>query len=161
MWTFTNRGFYSVVRDAEDPTTFVVRARAKGDLENLRSLIPGLRIVELGPTRDYQYRAFVAQDDWERAMVELIRDIDYGNFKDSVTERQGRARHDVYLRIWSAALSIGRIGRKTTQPTSLYDELSEPWDDAIFPPSRPEPDFPARATQSRRRQKGKGRAAKR
>lgn len=106
MWIFTNRGFFSVVEDADDPTMFQVRARAKGDLENLKDMIPGLKIVELGAHRDYPYRIFVERGAWAQVMTELTDDIDYTNFKDSVTAKQGNARHDVYMQIWSVARKL-------------------------------------------------------
>lgn len=160
MWVFTNRGFYSVVQDANDPGMLVVRARAKGDLIALRDFIPSLRIVVL-PNRDYEFRAYVERIEWEAALVELVEDIDYSNFKDSVTAKQGKTRHDIYLRVWSAMLAVGRQsrGRKTQAETFVagvrqFDlpgqgSLIDPWAD---------PDYPSASPKKKRGKRGKARA---
>lgn len=41
-----------------------------------------------------------------RAVAQLVRDIDYGNFKDEVTRRQGGLRHRVYAAVWSRLLQL-------------------------------------------------------
>lgn len=111
MWVFTDRGFYSVVEAEGREGTFVIRSRAKADLDALVDLIPGLKIVKL-KNRDYQYRAYVKRVDWERAIVLLTRDIDYSNFKNSVYARQGRKREAIYHRIWAVALDIAGTRRR-------------------------------------------------
>ena len=151
MWVFTNRGFYSVVQNEDDPSELVVRARARGDLENLREFIPGLKILEW-EGRDYPCRIIVHRPVWERAMQALTQDIDYGNYKDSVKAKQGAERADLYLRIWSAGCLIGRPARKPQRYVSpLFDDLhygdrtaaffedEVPWDDAPLPWDPPKP----------------------
>ena len=32
--------------------------------------------------------------------ITIVKDIDYGNFKNSVSQRQGRKRHDAYAGVW-------------------------------------------------------------
>lgn len=131
MWVFTNRGFFSVVEYADDPTMLVVRARAKRDLDALRSMIPGLKIVVL-KNRDYEYRAFVTREAWETAILALTRDIDYGNFKDSVKAKMGPGRAGIYTRIWSVALDIARPQRVARR---LFDddayEARLPWEEPV------------------------------
>jgi hypothetical protein len=134
MWLFTKVGFFSAVQcNVETPheskvfpklkagavaTDFLsIRARVEGDLERLR----GAYAPELGPTielpgRDYPYRAYISKEKFAEAMVRASLDIDYGNFKDMITREFGRARHDLYAKVWSvmygAASKLGReLGR--------------------------------------------------
>lgn len=100
MWLITTQGFYSAVEDNRpDSDLLKIRARVKGDLENLRTQIPNLEIVEGGGT-DYPFRAYVTKIEWERAVAELAAAIDYGNFKDEVKKKQGAKRARVYEDIW-------------------------------------------------------------
>lgn len=160
MWVFTDRGFYSVVQDTGDPSMLVVRARAEGDLVALREFIPDLEIVEL-PNRDYEFRAYVERVEWEAALVELAERIDYSNFKDAVTARQGKPRHDIYLRIWGAGLAIGRLGRARRRPTRVGEQrqfdlpgestLQDPWAD---------PDYPSASGSKKSRKRANRKAAR-
>ena len=100
MWLFTTFGFFSVVQKPGE-TDLTVRSRVRSDLERLRkqylsTLGP---VVEHGGT-DYQYRAKVSHDALAEAMAKIVKDIDYGNFKDSVSQRQGGTRHDAYAGVW-------------------------------------------------------------
>jgi hypothetical protein len=105
MWVFTPQGFYSVVVHRDDPSLVLVRARAREDLENLQTQLPGLVIFE-DDAADYLYRAIVNREDWKRALAELADAMDYDNFKDAVTERQGEERHRLYLRVWGVMLAL-------------------------------------------------------
>jgi len=101
VWLFTPFGFFSVVADRDKANQVIVRARVKGDLENLRTKY----LPTLGPTvmlqmRDYPYRGFVSRDDLAAAMPKITQDITYTNFKNEVTKQQGDPRHDLYLRVW-------------------------------------------------------------
>lgn len=119
MWLFTKVGFFSAVqcgvetphesrqfpklKTGESATDYLsIRARIGGDLELLRKAYA----PELGPTvelpgRDYPYRAYISKEKFAEAMVRATLDTDYGNFKDMITREFGRARHDLYAKVWS------------------------------------------------------------
>lgn len=118
MWLFTKAGFFSAVqcsvetpheskvfpkmKTGETALDYVsIRARIAGDLERLRADYA----PELGPTielpgRDYPYRAYLAKEKFAEALCRAALDIDYGNFKDMITREFGRARHDLYAKVW-------------------------------------------------------------
>lgn len=100
MWLFTTFGFFSVVQKPGE-TNLTIRSRVRSDLDRLRQkYLPSLGpVVEHGGT-DYQYRAKASHTDLAEAMAKMVKDIDYGNFKNAVTQRQGRKRHDAYAGVW-------------------------------------------------------------
>jgi hypothetical protein len=64
MWLITNFGFFSVVEKSTDKgkDTLTIRARAKGDLDQLRSIyIPSLGPITANAGTDYKYRARVSR----------------------------------------------------------------------------------------------------
>jgi len=133
------------VESSKDASLVVVRARDREDLENLREFIPGIKVVEL-PNRDYEYRAFVKRHVWERTIRKLTAEIDYTNFKDSVTDKMGHKRHDLYMRVWSTMLSLGR---------SKYSGFMGDYWDNRFPTIQRT--LPASSYRKKKGGKGKGR----
>lgn len=107
MWLLTPRGFYSVVANNDDPETVLVRARVRGDLEELADLVGGLEILET-PERDYRWRAVVSRTAWSGALVLLAAEIDYPNFKSEVALRQGHERAGVYHEVWATLRGLSR-----------------------------------------------------
>ena len=105
MWLLTTQGFYSVVAHRDDPDLLLVRARVREDIEALGAQIPSIEPFE-DPAADYRWRAEVTRAEWEQAMVELARAIDYDNFKDAVSRRQGMEREAVYHRVWRELLRL-------------------------------------------------------
>ncbi|MGB7212584.1 MAG: hypothetical protein WBC97_08145 [Gemmatimonadales bacterium] len=102
MWLLTTEGFYSVVQKPEDRETssLTVRARAAGDLDRLRVMLPSL-----GPTiesldTDYRWRAQVPALELGVLMAELITHINYDNFKRAVGRRLGPGRAVLYHEVW-------------------------------------------------------------
>ena len=94
MWLFTKYGFYSVVEyqghdvDPKNPV-MIVRARRIEHIANLQvdfSEIAG-ETIHTSIGTDYKYRIFVNKEVWKRVMVELVENIDYGNFKDAAYEK--------------------------------------------------------------------------
>jgi hypothetical protein len=169
MWVFTPQGFYSVVVHRDDPSLVLVRARAREDLENLQTQLPGLVIFE-DAAADYLYRAIVKREDWKRALAELADAMDYDNFKDAVTERQGEERHRLYLRVWGVMLALqpkrwsdfGFGNGQTTLPLDDGDHLwgdLRAWDEPGAVPEH-EGGLPlvrrARRRRARNGSKGKG-----
>lgn len=110
MWLFTPVGFFSIVKaDAKAAAlhgdVLVVRARFRKDLETLidRYIKPDLEdtheIEEL-VQRDYPYRIYVDHVVLGSIMEQLVTEIDYTNFKNEVTKRQGHDRHALYSEVW-------------------------------------------------------------
>lgn len=97
MWIMLNDAMFSIVEDKDDKTQLVVRARRKGDIEHV--FLVDEREVNESDLSDYRYRIFVDRDRVEEVIAGEIRRIDYGNFKDSVKDKQ---LHDAYLQVWTA-----------------------------------------------------------
>jgi hypothetical protein len=119
MWIFLNDSFLSIVAHKEQAGRFLVRARFPGDIERA---IPGARVVE-GAGTDYRFRAVCKCAEVGHALTKAIWDIDYTNFKASVT---ARGRHDCYMAVWDvmkdaqddlerAEIKAGK-GRKMASP---------------------------------------------
>jgi hypothetical protein len=88
-----------------------VRARVRGDLENLFKLdcLAGYAgdVIDTDNS-DYRFRVYVTREDWVTASIELASQIDYPNFKSAVEERQGRDRADIYIGVWTALARLQR-----------------------------------------------------
>lgn len=158
MWMMTPRGFYSAVQKRADHGTpyLTVRARSKKDLENLADLLP----ADAKPYReerwtDYPWRVRVTVGDWTKVCAILATEIDYDNFKDAVKDRQGKARANVYSRVWSALLSIERERSakvpKTYAPAAFegFDDYPTTEDLGLLIDSREQQDETARAERHR------------
>jgi hypothetical protein len=93
MWISLSKAFLSIVDKGGDGSTLLVRARRKGDIERV---FPQA-MVETTPRNDYRYRARINREDVAQALAEAARAITYGNFKNTVKDRQ---RHDAYMDVW-------------------------------------------------------------
>lgn len=106
MWIMFSESFLSIVDKAKDPDCLLVRARRKGDIENVFG--PAFKGVETSG-HDYLYRAEIPR----RVVANVVRDrilsIDYDNFKNSVDDDR---LHDVYASVWGV---MGRL-----QPRGPY-----------------------------------------
>lgn len=115
MWVMTTRGFYSAVQHRTKPNKVLIRARCEEDIRALEE------IVEIEPFRldasDYEWRIEMDAADWVKALATLALDIDYDNFKTAVGKRQGHERSSVYMKVWSALLSL-EAGRKKVWKSS-------------------------------------------
>ena len=100
MWLYTTRGFFSIVRDSQRPGEVLVRARLKGDIENLRGVWPTLTPTLETNRRDYRWRASLPTRELPLLMSKLASEVDYTNFKDAVYQRQGAAREAIYHDVW-------------------------------------------------------------
>jgi hypothetical protein len=109
MWLITTTGFYSVVEKPwdRDAGTLTVRARARQDLDALRSaFLPELGETVENPNADYRFRAQAPRSAVARAMQAQVEVIDYDNFKPAVSQRQGSGRARVYHHVWDALYRI-------------------------------------------------------
>lgn len=112
MWIFTTFGFFSVV---QKPGTdyLTLRARARDDLEALRArYLPTLSKTISGGGTYYPFRATVPHDELADAMVEIVRDVTYANFKSQVQHEAGEHRAHVYGRVWTELLALEEFGGK-------------------------------------------------
>ena len=95
MWIFTNisgtdRGaFLSIVAKDRDGKPsgagpageLSVRARRK---EDLTALFPGADVLDIGGAGDYQFRVFATRHEVSTLLCDLVEDMNYTNFKDSI-----------------------------------------------------------------------------
>ncbi len=97
MWIFLPDSMLSIVQKPGDAKagTLTVRARIKGDIERV---FPEAAVAENAGT-DYRFRASIPREQVAKAMHDQVMALDYSNFKGAVKDR---ARHDAYLRCWSA-----------------------------------------------------------
>lgn len=101
MWVFMNSGFVSVVKDREDGSRLIVRARRP---EVLKSLFPDEGIA-VSDHSDYRYRTHVSRHQFVAVMSRAIQEIDYSNFKSSVSDCEIL---QLYHEIWALGLGYQR-----------------------------------------------------
>jgi hypothetical protein len=122
MWTFAKSGFYSVVKKSDCALDELeVRARLRKDLEVLKKQTGVKSKILTNAGTDYPFRIRMKRETWVKFLADEAMSIDYANFKDEVlsntieTPRRRRHRHDVYLVVWKALLSLsntpGKMGR--------------------------------------------------
>lgn len=118
MWILTACGFYSVVQKPEDVVDGMVsiRARVLADLQALASYLPNMGPIIESDDSDYRYRVIARQDDFAAAAAEMVREIDYSNFKSVVAERQGHERADVYSSVWLDLLTLQKDDAADHEP---------------------------------------------
>jgi len=102
MWLCTNRGFLSIVVDPIGADLLLVRARRKGDIE---SLFPDAD-VRRTPGRDYLYRASIDRGVVSLVVAMAFLKIDYGNFKNSVKDRE---LHHAYAEVWEVMSELQAV----------------------------------------------------
>lgn len=95
MWIFASKSFISVVQKPGDTDLLTVRARIKGDIENV---FPDAK-VEINKGTDYKYRAKVPREVVAKALHDQVMALNYSNFKNTVKEMK---RHSAYMEVWSA-----------------------------------------------------------
>lgn len=95
MWIYLNDAMLSIVADRKlgVPDALLVRARRPGDIEKVFRGVT----VEHTPANDYPYRAKIRRYQVASAIAERIAEIDYPNFKNSVSDDE---RHDIYAEVW-------------------------------------------------------------
>lgn len=133
MWLFTTLGFFSCTRSAEEPDKFQIRAREKTDLQGLiASLgIPG-ELIET-PRADYRWRIIVDPETFKAVVAELVRRIDYTNFKDAVHHAENQERKaGPYMRVWATLKGLQDRGDDLEAYGFLTD--THPEGEAFYPP---------------------------
>lgn len=101
MWIYSKNFFCSVVADRNDASMLVVRFRSKFHADEFGKVFTGYK-VHKDEYADYLYRAFVPKVLFAEIMSDLMRDIDYYNFKNSVADRGCTTReHTALMNVWS------------------------------------------------------------
>ena len=102
MWICLNNSFLSVVEDRESESELLIRARRKQDIDVVAALLQdGSNRVEHTPKNDYQYRIRASRGELKLLMSLMIDNINYGNFKNSVTDDK---LHTMYGRVWGVGV---------------------------------------------------------
>ncbi len=91
MWLITQHGFFSVVRDRENATRFLVRSRVRKDLQNLKALAGLEAEVQSSPEREYPFRLRVEEREFPRVMNALGNTVDYPSFTARIAQRIDQA----------------------------------------------------------------------
>lgn len=104
MWVFTETGFISAVKKADQPELITVRSRDRKSLEPLARL--ALEEIIETPFGDYQYRVFVKGDFFDKWVAEQAAAIDYDNFKNRVVKTRGCGFASALNDVWVAMLKI-------------------------------------------------------
>jgi hypothetical protein len=120
MWIMSRHGFFSVVKKPGcAPDELEVRARCRRDLEVLQMQTGVKSKILANAGTDYPFRIRMTWEVWAKFLADEAMAIDYPNFKDAVlfgkseTPRRRKHRHDVYLDVWRALLSLSeKPGRR-------------------------------------------------
>lgn len=94
MWISLSDAFLSVVAIPNQPELLKVRARRKGDIEQV---FPNA-VVERTPGRDYLYRTEMPRNVVSSVIAGSLEAIDYDNFKNSVKDDR---LHSAYSSVWA------------------------------------------------------------
>ena len=89
MWIMLNNAFLSIVENRNKKDELLVRARIKGDIERVFPEADSFQDEQA----DYKYRAFVLRKEVEKVIALKVSEINYGNFKGSISP-DDRSRHD-------------------------------------------------------------------
>lgn len=95
MWVCFNNGFVSAVENRDDKTMLIARARKR---QHLIDIFPDKeKEIFSKENSDYEFRLNISKDEYAEVVAAAIRNIDYDNFKNSVTDK---GLHDLYGRFW-------------------------------------------------------------
>lgn len=112
MWITTLDGFYSVVEHRDRKNHALVRSRVKNDLERFKKLVPTAGKIIYLAGADYPYRVIIAKDALAKAMARMAYEVKYPNFKSAVTQRLGKIRAGVYMRVWGVLTTLETVFKK-------------------------------------------------
>lgn len=103
MWVFLSNSFLSIVEHDQDSSLLHIRARFKGDIEEV---FASADVIET-PHADYRFRATLPRERVAEAMARYVKNIAYTNFKDSV---KASGRKDAYIKVWETMWSAQHKG---------------------------------------------------
>ena len=96
-----NNSFLSIVENRNNKNELLVRARIKGDIENIFNDVKTFEDEKA----DYKYRAFIQRDLVEKVIASQVASINYANFKGSISP-DDEIRHSAYMRVWSEMYKV-------------------------------------------------------
>lgn len=96
MWVFLNNSFLSIVENRNNKEELLVRSRVRGDIDKI---FPDSNIFEM-ENSDYKYRSYIKKIEVSEKIREIVTNINYDNFKDSITKSEDQ-RHSSYLNVWN------------------------------------------------------------
>ena len=106
MWIASRHGWYSVVRRDDG---WHVRARVRGDLENLirAAQLPLTCPIREWDGSDYRYRLIVTAAQLQKICRALGESVNYPNFKKTIEEIADQSdKLDVYHQVWGAVAGL-------------------------------------------------------
>ena len=80
MWLFCRDGFLSIVEHNLNSNILIVRSRFKN---HIQKIFGDVEVQEDAGT-DYEYRAEIPKEKVAKVMSDLVKDIDYPNFKNEL-----------------------------------------------------------------------------
>jgi len=92
MWVFTKNGCFSIVTSENSPQMLLIRSRYPGQIE---AIFPNAHTTET-PSDDYRYRTLIPRPVVAQRLLELVGEIDYGNFTDAIGDRR---YHDICVEV--------------------------------------------------------------
>ena len=119
MWIFTESGFVSAVRKADNPQVLTVRSRDKKSLEQLAT-DAGVQIAQ-SPDADYPYRVFVEQEVFAQWAFEQSMAVSYNNFKTKVAKSRGHEYASALGNVWVAMLKVEDEQARTNEKTVVVE----------------------------------------
>ena len=117
MWIFTDNGFVSAVRKADNPSVLTVRARDRKSLESLASQTGA--VIAQSPNADYPYRVFVKQEEFAQWAFEQSMNVNYNNFKNQVAKTRGYEFARALGNVWVAMLEVEDKQARTNEVTRV------------------------------------------
>lgn len=100
MWIASKYGFFSIVM--KGPDEFHVRARFRGDLEELMEACGVDETLHKSYNSDYRYRLVVGRPVVTKIGARIFEEIDYDNFKNKIAETSSQQdKLSAYGDIWS------------------------------------------------------------
>ena len=125
MWLATKQGFYSIVKDNKS-SDYIVRARSRVDLQNLKKLVESISDRGIITTResDYMFRIFVNQQELFEITLSLSIEIDYHNFKDKVKDTPTQKdKVGYYSEIWGTMFDYQIKHNKLFQKPNRFNSF--------------------------------------
>jgi hypothetical protein len=107
MWLATEYGFYSFVHRA--PDRYYIRARTRGELENLLSATAFEREIYHLPEDRYPFSLIVSREDFARIMAGLALALDDPVLRKRVPDSgEPEDRTESFRRIWELLSDLER-----------------------------------------------------
>ncbi len=111
MWLLSKNGFYSIVQKPWDrkSKTLTVRSRVWKDLKSMKYIAnrEGITFIE-DDKADYRYRFQAPKTAVAQAVAQLVKEIDYDNFKNKVGSKD-YDRAAIYGEVWQLLTQLEQL----------------------------------------------------